>query len=59
MGRIYISWKSFRNDLELMCHPIGNWLYLTSMYLSMCDQYNTIVEQRSKHLKTTDIDVSA
>ena len=26
MGRILIHWKSFRNNLEMLCHPICNWL---------------------------------
>jgi len=28
MGRILVCWKSFRNNLEMLCHPIYNWLYL-------------------------------
>ena len=28
MGRILVCWKRFRNNLEMMCHPICNWLYL-------------------------------
>jgi len=27
-GRIPIRWESFRNNLEMLCHPIGNRLYL-------------------------------
>ena len=27
MGRILVRWKSFRNNLEMLCHPICNWLY--------------------------------
>jgi len=29
MGRILVRWKSFRNNLEMLCHPICNWLYDT------------------------------
>jgi len=38
MGRILVRWKSFRNNLEMLCHPICNWLYqrirrlLTNIY---------------------------
>jgi len=28
MGRILVRWKSFRNHLEMLCHPIYNRLYL-------------------------------
>jgi len=28
MSRILVRWKSFRNILEILCHPICNWLYL-------------------------------
>jgi len=28
MGRILVRWKSFRNNLEMLCHPISNWLWL-------------------------------
>ena len=27
MGRILVPWKSFRNNLEMLCHPICNGLY--------------------------------
>ena len=27
MGRILVRWKSFRNNLEMLCHPMG-WLQL-------------------------------
>ena len=27
MGRIMVRWKSFRNNLEILCHHICNWLY--------------------------------
>ena len=27
MGRILVRWKFFRNHLEMLCHPICNWLY--------------------------------
>ena len=27
MGRILVRWKSFRNNLEMLCHPIRNRLY--------------------------------
>jgi len=29
MGRILVHWKSFRNNLEMLCHPICNWLYVS------------------------------
>jgi len=29
MGRILVRWKSFRNHLEMLWHPICNWLYMT------------------------------
>ena len=28
MGRILVRWKSFRDNLEVLCHPICNWLYV-------------------------------
>jgi len=28
MGRILVRWKSFRNSLEMLCHPICNRLYI-------------------------------
>ena len=28
MDKILVRWKSFRNHLEMLCHPICNWLYL-------------------------------
>ena len=28
MGRILVRWKSFRNNLEMVCHPICNLLYV-------------------------------
>jgi len=28
MGRILVRRKSFRNNLEILCHPICNWLYM-------------------------------
>jgi len=31
MGRILVCWKRFRNNLEMLCHPISNWLYQMSM----------------------------
>jgi len=27
MGRILVRWKSFRNILDMLCHPVCNWLY--------------------------------
>ena len=27
MGRILVRWKSSGNNLEMLCHPICNWLY--------------------------------
>jgi len=30
MGRILVRWKFFRNNLEILCHPICNWLYYHS-----------------------------
>ena len=30
MGSILVCWKRFRNHLEMLCHPIGNWLYKDS-----------------------------
>ena len=33
VGRILIRWKSFRNNLEMLCHPICNWLYLLFFFL--------------------------
>jgi len=27
MGRILVRWRSFRKNLEMLCHPICNWLY--------------------------------
>jgi len=27
MGRILVRWKSFRNNLEMLCHLICNWPY--------------------------------
>ena len=32
MGRILVRWKSFKNNLEMLCHPICNWLYV-NMYI--------------------------
>jgi len=32
MGRIWVRWKSFRNNLEMLCHPICNWLYILWTY---------------------------
>jgi len=32
MGRMLVRWKSFRNNLEMLCHPICNWLYMTQLY---------------------------
>jgi len=29
MGRILVRWKSFRNNLEMLCPPICNWLFNT------------------------------
>ena len=26
MGRILVRWTNFRNNLEILCHPICNWL---------------------------------
>jgi len=37
MGRILVRWKSFRNDLEMLCHPICNWLYVL-----ICDNKSSI-----------------
>jgi len=37
MGRILVRWKSFRNNLEMLCHPICNGLYVR-LYLIMCDE---------------------
>jgi len=28
VGRILVRWKSFRNNLEMLCHSICNWLYI-------------------------------
>jgi len=30
MGRILVRWKSCRNNLKMLCHPICNWLYISS-----------------------------
>ena len=27
MGRILVRWKGFRINLEILCHPICNWMY--------------------------------
>ena len=35
MGRILVRWKSFRNNLEMLCHPICNWLW-KQMYQTEC-----------------------
>jgi len=32
MGRILVRWKRFRNNLEMLCHPICNWLYRKMTY---------------------------
>jgi len=32
MCRILVRWKSFRNNLDMLCHPICNWLYLLTPY---------------------------
>ena len=31
MGRILVRWKSFRNNLEMLCHPTCNWLDIWGM----------------------------
>jgi hypothetical protein len=28
MGRILVRWKSFTNNLEMLCDSISNWLYV-------------------------------
>jgi len=38
MGRILVRWKSFRDNLEMLCHPICNWLYI---YLQMSSVVKT------------------
>jgi len=30
MGRTLVRWKSFRSNLEMLCHPIYNWLHEAS-----------------------------
>jgi len=30
MGRILVRWKSCRNNLEIQCHPICNWLCINT-----------------------------
>jgi len=37
MGRILVRWKSFRNNLEMLCHPICNWLYLYTQAVARQD----------------------
>jgi len=32
MGRLPVRWKSFRNNLEMLCHPICNWLYYALVF---------------------------
>jgi len=37
MGKILVCWKSFRINLEMLCHPICSWLYTYSyMPLYIC-----------------------
>ena len=35
MGRILVGWKGFRNNLENLCHPICNRLYLECLKVLM------------------------
>ena len=38
MGRILLRRKSFTNNLEILCHPICNWLYIdihTHVYINI------------------------
>jgi len=28
MGRILVRWNFFRNNIEMLCHPICNWMYI-------------------------------
>jgi len=44
VGRILVRWKSFRNNLEILCHPICNRLYylrllVTCARVYMCVRY--------------------
>ena len=34
MGRILVRWKSFKNNLEIQCHPTCNRLYLEDLLTS-------------------------
>jgi len=44
MGRILVRWKSFRNNLEMLCHPICNGLYRRShMWSHSCTPWITRV----------------
>jgi len=49
MGRILVRWKSFRNNLEILCHPICNWLH----------RYKYIHVSRSTCKRRTRLDVSS
>jgi len=38
MGRILVRWKKFRNNLEMLCHHICNWLYVDQIASSIKDK---------------------
>ena len=40
MGRILGRWKSFRNSLEMLCHPICNWLYICTWMCVYIERYD-------------------
>ena len=50
MGRILVRWKSFRNNLEMLCHPICNWLYIQISHVTRrnasCHTYEWVTSHR-------------
>ena len=46
MGRILVRWKSFRNNLEILCHPICNWLYVESELVAHMNEETEVVANK-------------
>jgi len=48
MGRILVCWKSFRNNLVMLCRPICEWLYILFTYIYVCLPYKCVPLRKSR-----------
>jgi len=70
MGRILLRWKRFRNNLEMLCHPICNWLcqflfirlshviYVKQSFYSSIRQVHSLQTSKFSHVPHVSVNES-